>query len=358
MPENTLKFFAYSVRTCCLIGAATIASSFGVLAQSTDSVSAQNITAPGQPIVELLEEIPENAVSTDTNLQPNESSELAEASETPPNSRDIYWKNEGYDLQWSDTPTKGDYGKTGVQFFEESHFTNGHNLVLGGYQETDYGSQEPSQVSFVELDGIAAMRVFVPADDRMAMSVTGHQLPDNKNKDAVYSYRRLTPCGYGRISPANRRGGLYIGSGLYWGSSTGSIKVPGGSTNYDNSWSVRSPLGAAGFSVASQDILYVYPSRENTNTQPGLVIGGSGPTIPCDVWQVIEVEVIQNNPASASNGQINLYIDSIRTVQYTGQLRSQDDVYPKGFGIFIQLRGPTDQIIYQSDWKSNRKSIG
>jgi hypothetical protein len=29
----------------------------------------------------------------------------------------------------------------------------------------------------------------------------------------------------------------------------------------------------------------------------------------------------------------------------------QSDVYPKGFGIFIQLRGPTDQIIYQRDWK-------
>ncbi len=255
--------------------------------------------------------------------------------------RDRFWSEKGYTVAWSDTPTAQDYGKTASEYFSKSsNFANGQPIGQS------YG--EPDQISFEEFDGKPVMKSFLKAGGLVGLYVKAAQLgQSNTSKDVVYSQRVFIPSGYGQIN-SNGKSGVYIGHGHHWGSAPGVTTFPSGSRNRNDGWSVRAPLGRS-----NTHIIYYYPSLPSST--PGAGITKASKELPLfGEWMLMELEVISNSPASSSNGRINLYRNGTLIASETNiRLRTKDNVFPKGYGIFIRHNefAPGDEISYFYDWK-------
>ena len=255
--------------------------------------------------------------------------------------RDKFWSEKGYTVAWSDTPTAQDYGKTASEYFSKSsNFANGQPIGQS------YG--EPHQISFEEFDGKPVMKSFLKAGDLIGLYVKAAQLgQSNTSKDAVFSQRVFIPAGYGQIT-SNGKSGVYIGHGHHWGSAPGVTTFPSGARHRTDGWSVRAPLGRS-----NTHTIYYYPSLPSSTT--GYGITKASKEFPLfGEWMLMELEVISNSPASSSNGRINLYRNGTLIASETNvRLRTKDNVYPKGYGIFIRHNeyAPQDEITYFYDWK-------
>lgn len=261
--------------------------------------------------------------------------------------RESVWLNQGYQIFWESTPQTSDVGKPLFDYLQSQGFTNGVPLPRL-LQRSDV------ETVVTMFDGAPCIKVeSTPTDEDEQLACKGHQLRDVDYNDVVFSMEVYNPSAF--PLDGTRAGGRYQMRGVYWAAPRGQTTSPGGSNNRPDSWSVRSPYGAnvVGGVLEGKDWLYVYPAREFTNTNSGDVRGPvtGAPDKKFDVWQRSEVRVLQNTPASASNGLIENIVDGVLVSEWSGRLRWQDDVYPRGFGFFGQLKNNHTQIVYIRDFK-------
>ena len=284
-------------------------------------------------------------------------SELCEHPEAQ--ARQQFWEGRGLSEVWASTPTTAEIGNTGASYFNGASFSNG--IPLARYVEyADIpGDNDDGPLGarpmITEFQGCPVVEINVTNGERRQLACRGHQLRDQDFNEVVFymEYYNASPF----LLDGMSAGGRYQGRGVWWGARGASTDIPGGSTNRDDSWSIRSPYGAnvAGGTLEDKDWLYVYPSRSNTNTSVGDVRGfpgntGAGPDKIPDKWQCVETHVKHNVDPNASNGIIQNFVDGQLTSEWVGRLRWFNNVYPRGFGVFFQLKG-VDALIYIRNFK-------
>ncbi len=262
-------------------------------------------------------------------------------------SREEFWLNQGFKKIWSSTPKSSDIDHPIENYLNSHSFTNGIPIIR-------LKTRSDVLPKVVHFDGAPAIRIeSTPTDEDEQLAVKGHQLKNVDFNEVVFSMEVYNPSEY----PLDgiRSGGRYQGRGVYWGAPKGQTLSPGGSNNRPDSWSVRSPYGAnkIGGTLENKDWLYVYPARQFSNPNSGDVRGhvAGAPDKKVDVWQRSEIHVLQNIPSSSNNGHIQALVDGVLSSEWKGRLRWRDDVYPRGFGFFFQLKNTKTQVVYIRDFK-------
>ncbi len=252
--------------------------------------------------------------------------------------RDQFWANKGYRKQWSATPSQNDMGKDPETFFR-GEWSGGSNLVFYNV------SKHKNALALSSApDGSPSVKSYLPKGQTFGANIKGMQLgSQGPEAQSVWSMQWYNPCVGGQ--KVNNRSGTYIGFGHIWGAKDGSTRSPGGSKNLDDAWSVRVPL-------AKSNSYFVYAYKPDKDRASGESY--VSPIKPkCDKWTQIELEIIQNNPASKFNGQFNLYIDGqlVREVKNI-RTRQVNGVKPRGFGFFVQhnSQAPQNETFYFKDW--------
>jgi hypothetical protein len=284
-------------------------------------------------------------------------SELCEHPEAQ--ARQQFWEGQGFSEVWGSTPTAAQVGNSGASYFNGAEFTNGIPLARYVEYADNPGDNDDGPLGarpeIVEFQGCPVIQVDVANGERRQFACRGHQLRDQDFDEVVFymEFYNASPFLLDGISA----GGRYQGRGVWWGGVRPFTDIPAGSNNRNDSWSVRSPYGAnsVGGILENKDWLYVYPARLGTDTNSGDVRGfpgntGGGPDKIPDKWQCVETHVKHNVDPNASDGLIQNFVDGQLTSEWAGRLRWFNNVYPRGFGVFFQLKG-VDALVYIRNFK-------
>lgn len=261
--------------------------------------------------------------------------------------RDAFWLAQGYTVAWQSTPDESDVGQPAMDYFT-TKWNNGQSL---------HGTSGTSGFTIAHApDGSPSIKTFIDEADSSQKAVIGMQFGSaGPEVDLVVSIEWWNPSVGGQ--QANGTAGTYVGLGHFWGARPGVNTYPAGSNNRDDSWSIRGPLNGA----RNDWFLYVYPSRVAGGDESGTSFASTPPStfIPTtNRWQKLEIQTIQNKPASLSNGILRLYIDGVLAREVTGyRLRLFDDCRPRGYGIMVKHNGtpPADETYYHRRCKMYTK---
>ena len=255
--------------------------------------------------------------------------------------RDDFWINQGWTLEWANTPGPEHVGMDGLDYVDTNEWSNGtapaFKNVTGSPKATFDIQNAP--------DGTPALHAHIPAgssggENIPSVLIRGHQLGNNPiNQRVVFSQEVYYP-GEG---PTQQQLAQYVGNGHYWGSDA-SLFPSAGSTraNPEQGWTIRVPVSRSfsGNTPSGSGLLYVYAYLPDDNQIPGKPYHTY--TQPdTDRWMLIEVEVQQNAPHTSANGFIKVYIDGqLKTTVGSVRLREKADVVPRGIGMFMSRGNP------------------
>lgn len=276
--------------------------------------------------------------------------------------RDMYWREKGYDCTWSATPEESEVGMDGRTYIHGSKWTNG--VTLKGY--TVINGAKIDVTAAPDSGRSPALKVELPRgtsgnDNRPAILIWGHQLGANpQDKKIVFSHEMWYPCPDGVNQEEPRQ---YVGFGPMWGSDDKLI-TPGGSSRPDpnRGWTFRVPVARHTFNGTPEGsgnyFLYTYLPDVPDDRPHGFSYGVTAKPA-CDRWDLVELEVQPNRPASSRNAIVSTYINGIRAQHTTNiRIREHEDVHARGFGIFVGRGNPDvpavmyyrNQKIYTSDY--------
>ena len=272
---------------------------------------------------------------------------------TPPvvvSDRDQFWGDQGYTRAWFATPDASEISEDGEAYLRAAKWSNGvplrsYNVINNAAVTVRYAP-----------DGTPAVRLSLGAapasgnDNRPSALIWGHQLGNEvADKKIVYSQEVWYPC----ATAGQQLAAQYISIGPHWGSDA-SLVVPGGSFRPDpnSGWTFRVPVATSvsnGVSSGS-GLYYLYTYLPD---QPGPQ-GSSFQVLAepqCGQWDLVELEIIPNRPASAFNAIVRIFINKVLITTRTGlRIRELDDVHARGFGMFMS-RGnqPVPSEVFQKN---------
>lgn len=242
------------------------------------------------------------------------------------------WLSDGYARRHQVTPTLADVGTSSDAWLKGPWALNGPVFV-------DINNSIDIALA---PDGTPALRTTLQPGVTTAANYRGLQLGHgNTDNSVVYSHRVW-------LDWASDLGQNYIGAGHYWGSQQNVNFMPSGGNHRSDSWSVR---GIAGL---NNRLLSAYYYKSDGTTPFGQSVSGS--TLVSSIlgrWVTMETQIIQNNPHTASNGIIRIFIDGVMVAEVTNlQLRNDADTFPKGMSFFVSHNNGAQQteVNYYKDW--------
>lgn len=172
--------------------------------------------------------------------------------------------NNGYAVQWSDTPTVNDLGMTMYDYYETDHWSNGE----ANYRNTHgySGAADNTLYNVVAIDpveGLPAARLRVPYAYARGISVLGNQFGRNglSKRKLVFHYEYMTPLGQYKIQHPHPwvvgryNNGMYIANGQFYFHTPAhrdllavnvTANVSGGGQSFHGSASVRTAIAGSG----------------------------------------------------------------------------------------------------------------
>ena len=291
---------------------------------------ASEVSTPGTPTVELLEQLPDPVVETteQSTIQPSTNQE-PEASEATLNPDGIDWAALGYSLFWESTPTAADLNGTAIDFFTGPQWSNGHPLRL---KKTLGTTMAPAP------DGSPAVQVITLAGTKGDSNFRGEQFgPDSIVEDAVFQIDVWVD------NPTTRS---YIGVGHIWGTRDGVYPPPSGGNQRDDGFTIR---GVSGLNNGRYS-QYVYDC-ENTKSFGDTT--ASSHSLITGEWVTLQMRIKLNSPVSEANAEIDFYNGTTLMNSTADRIRCYDDVYFKGFGFFVHhvTGAPEDETLWARNWK-------
>jgi hypothetical protein len=250
--------------------------------------------------------------------------EIVIGNKTQADTRAAFWAGQGYSEEWGAQPQSSQIGMNLLDYWLTPEWTNGYRTSRRD------GRGDIGEIALAP-DGSPAVKVTFPAmvpAQEYYINARGNQLgtTPEPGKKTVFSMEMWRPSVDGFLFPQ------YTGFGPMWGAAPETDLISGGSLRRDpnEAWTVRVPF-YGNWNYA----MYTYlPDQPNLS---GVSYGSSASNTP-NQWELVELEVIPNVPASAFNATLRLYINSNLVGQVTGiRIREFDNVWARGMGhMFIR----------------------